>query len=463
MVAKATAKNEPMMLARDDEAEKGVLQAVLIQDDCIDEISGIVKPNHFFQEDCRVIYETMLALRQKGKRIDLTLLVDRLRRNKQLEIVGGMERIGKLAVGGTYTLAFVKHYAEIVRRNAMKRKAYCAAHEIAKQASDESYDSQELFEQLDSLVFTLRDEYSVGTETVHKLTDILHQALEQIDARRSGVKVGINTGFHDLDKVMKLRPGELTIIAGRPSMGKSALAANIAANVAQEQGGGVLFFSLEMSAVELGMRLIASETRIDLGRMSEGTLSNDERETILNKCGELSEVNLITIDDTSGRTVWDIAGLARRMIRKEKLHLLVIDYMQLITATNRKVNRQEQVSEMSRSLKLLARELHVPVICLAQLNRQAEASDRPKLSHLRESGAIEQDADNVLFVHRQGFYDKSLPENDAEIIVAKQRNGPTNIVKAMWFREYTRFDSVATAITHGNYNPEFDDWSNRND
>jgi replicative DNA helicase len=211
------------------------------------------------------------------------------------------------------------------------------------------------------------------------------------------------------------------------------------------------------------MRLIASETRIDLGRMSEGTLSNDERETILNKCGELSEVNLITIDDTSGRTVWDIAGLARRMIRKEKLHLLVIDYMQLITATNRKVNRQEQVSEMSRSLKLLARELHVPVICLAQLNRQAEASDRPKLSHLRESGAIEQDADNVLFVHRQGFYDKSLPENDAEIIVAKQRNGPTNIVKAMWFREYTRFDSVATAITHGNYNPEFDDWSNRND
>jgi replicative DNA helicase len=196
--------------------------------------------------------------------------------------------------------------------------------------------------------------------------------------------------------------------------------------------------------------------------MIEGSITNDERREIVEMATALGEQNLVTIDDTSGRTVWDIAALSRRMIRKETLNLVVIDYLQLITPTDRKKQRQEQVSEMSRALKLLAKEINVPVICLAQLNRQVESDKdkRPKLSHLRESGAIEQDADNVIMVHRPGYYDQNLPETDAEFVIAKQRNGTTAVVKAAWFKEYTRFDSVADAITNENYNEEFDDWSN---
>jgi replicative DNA helicase len=464
VVAQATTPNEPMMLARDDAAEQGVLKAVLCYDDCLDDISSIVKPAHFFLEDCRVIYEAMLELRSKGKRIDATLLIDKLKRSKQLASVGGINRISDL-VGGQYEIAFVRHYAEIVRRNAMKRKAYCAANEIARNASDETYDSQELFEQLDGLVFSLRDEFRSSSESVTTLNDILHQAVELIDRRSKGDSTGIKTGFHDLDKIFKLRPSELTIIAGRPSMGKSALAGNIALNVAQACGGGVLFVSLEMAAVELGLRFIAAEGRMKLTHMNNGTMSNDERQELLEIAGRLSESNLITVDDTPGRSVWDIAAMARRMKRSEPLHLIVIDYLQLITPTNRKSPRQEQVAEMSRSLKLLAKELQTPIICLAQVNRQLESDKdkRPKLSHLRESGAIEQDADNVIFVHRPGYYDESLPETSAEFVVAKQRNGTTAVVEAAWFREYTRFDSVADAVAHENYNEEFSDWSGTNE
>jgi replicative DNA helicase len=458
------AANDPMMLARDDEAEQGVLKAVLCMDDCLDDISGIVQPSHFFLDDCRFIYEAMLELRNKGKRIDSTLLVDKLKRAKLLDRVGGMARIGQL-IGGQYELTFVRHYAEIVRRNAMKRRAYCAAHEIAKHASDDAYDSQELFEQLDGLVFSLRDEFRASHESVQPLTDVLHQAMDLLERRRKGDNTGIKTGFHDLDKIFKLRPSELTIIAGRPSMGKSALAGNIALNVAQACDGGVLFVSLEMAAVELALRFLGAEGRLSLGHMSNGTMSNDERRELLEIAGKLGEKNLITIDDTPGRSVWDIAAMARRIKRSEPLHLIVIDYLQLVTPTNRKNPRQEQVAEMSRSLKLLAKELQIPVICLAQVNRQVESDKdkRPKLSHLRESGAIEQDADNVIFVHRPGYYDASLPETSAEFVVAKQRNGTTAIIEAAWFREYTRFDSVANAIAKENYNEELSDWSNRND
>jgi replicative DNA helicase len=462
VVAPIVTQTDPIFLARDDEAEQGVLKAVLCYDECLDEISGIVRPSHFFLDDCRIIYEAMLELRGKGKRIDVTLLVDKLKRAKQLDRVGGIARIGELAKG-EYTLAFVRHYAEIVKRNAMKRKAYCAANEIAKQASDDSYDSQELFEQLDSLVFSLRDEFRASHENVNSLNDILQQAIDLLECRKRGDNVGIKTGFYDLDKLYKLRPGELTIIAARPSMGKSALAGNIATNVAQSQGGGVLFVSLEMAAVELVMRFISAESRVPLTRMTDGSYTDSQRDDILETAGKLGAVNLITIDDTPGRTVWDIAAMARRMKRREPLNLVVIDYLQLVTSTNRKNPRQEQVAEMSRALKLMAKELEVPVICLAQVNRQVE-SDRdkkPKLSHLRESGAIEQDADNVIFVHRPGYYDEKLSQTEAEFIIAKQRNGTTAIVKAAWFREYTRFDSVANAIVSENYNEEFDSFNNR--
>ncbi len=452
---------DPMMMARDDAAERGVIAAILVADEILDDCT-LLKPEHFVRDDCKIIYEAMLAMRTDGKRIDSTLLVDHLKRKGKLEYVGGLAGVGDF-VGAIPHPELGRYYAEIVRRNALRRRAYSTAYQIAEQASDESYETEELYEALDKLVYTLRDDYRSGKESICDTSEAMHEALEAIDQQLRGHQPGIATGFRDLDRMMRLRNGELIILAARPSMGKSALAANIAANVGHEHGGGVLFVSLEMSKRELGMRLLAAESSIDISELSNSRDYADERRCLIETAARLSEKNIVTIDDTPGRTVWDIAAVARRMKRKGKLNLVVIDYLQLVTAIDRKLPRHEQVSNQSRSLKLLARELEVPIICLAQLNRQTEqgTDHSPKLSHLRESGSIEQDADIVMFVHRPSYYDPKLPDGEAEIRIAKQRNGQTGIVKVAWQKQFTRFDDMATAMVNANRNPEFDDFNNR--
>lgn len=449
--------DDPMSLARDDRAESGIIGSILLLETCLDDFSATLKPEHFARDDCSTIYGHMLDLRSKGKHIDITLLADRLRKAGQLERVGGLAALGELA-REVDTPQFAKHYAEIVRRNSLRRILYCKAHEIAGFASDDSYDTTELIEQLDKTIYNLRDEHRAGNESIWNFADVMHESMDVIERRSNGEIPGIETGYRDLNEMLRFREGELIILAARPSMGKSALATNFATKVAKQQGGGVLFVSLEMSARELGLRMLAAETSVDIGGISKGTIGKADRRKLNDSAADLATTNLITIDDTPGRTVWDIAATARRMARKEKLNLIIIDYLQLLVPTDRKVPRQEQVASQSRSLKLLARELNVPIICLAQMNRQSEqgTDHTPKLSHLRESGAIEQDADVVLFVHRPGYYDPKLPQDEAELRLAKQRNGQTGVVKVVWQKQFTRFDDMATAMIQANYNPELD-------
>ncbi|MGC4002854.1 MAG: replicative DNA helicase [Pirellulales bacterium] len=445
-VLESTGKDDVFAFARDSRAEMSVIGSILMVDEVLDDVAPILKPEMFFQHDCRVIYGEMLEMRAAGKRIDVTLLVNRLKKSKQLDGVGGMGGIADLAtvVDNAY---FAKHYAEIVRTNSFKRKAFVVASKMVEQASDEAMDANDLLNSVDALVYTLRDEYRVGQDCVKKLSVSLMEVIQRLDSNEADAWTP--SGFRDLDAILKMAPGSLTILAARPSMGKTALAMNIAARVSETQQ--VLFVSLEMSSLELSDRLLSGEARVSGYRMKSRTCSDEEKIQLNRKAAELSNRGTFTIDDTSTRTVWDIASVARRMKRKEGLGLIVLDYLQLLTPTNKKVQRQEQVAEMSRGLKQLARELQVPILCLAQLNRQADGNEPPKLSHLRESGAIEQDADNVMFVHRPEYYaktesERAATEGKAEIYIAKQRSGPTGKVEMCWFKDYTRFDDRAESV-----------------
>jgi replicative DNA helicase len=292
-----------------------------------------------------------------------------------------------------------------------------------------------------------------GTTTVPSIRDILDEALDRIDARAKGEHThgGVETLFADFDALTGgLHDSELVILAARPSMGKTALALNIAENVAVKLRTPVMFVSLEMSSIELADRMLCSAARVNGQRLRNGTLSNDDFKRLVKTAGEMSQAPLY-VDDSPSRTVTEIAAAARRVRRKcgDKLGLIVVDYLQLIEPDNSKDPRQEQVARITRRLKGLAREMKVPILCLAQLNRQAEDSKdhRPRLSHLRESGAIEQDADVVMFVHREEYYHRGDEARQyagqAEIIVAKQRNGPIGDVEIVWRKEFTRFEDKA--------------------
>jgi replicative DNA helicase len=325
-----------------------------------------------------------------------------------------------------------------------------AATEILRDAYQETDEAKQLLSQAEQRIFSILDNRS-GT-AFRVLKDVLHESLDRMEARHAGTLAsgGCETGFTLLDEQTGgLHDGELIVLAARPSMGKTAFALNLAANAAIRQAVPTLFVSLEMSSIELADRLLCSEARVNSHRMRSGTLSKDDQKKLLDEAGRIS-LSPFFVDDSPSRTVTEIAAAARRIQRRSgKLGLIVIDYLQLIEPDNPKDPRQEQVSRMTRRLKGLAREMKVPIVCLAQLNRQTEASkdNIPRLSHLRESGAIEQDADVVMFVHREEYYrhgeDKKEYEGKAQIIVSKQRNGPVGDVEMAWFKEFTRFESLA--------------------
>ena len=308
-------------------------------------------------------------------------------------------------------------------------------------------DCRALLSQAEQKVFNIAD--ARGGQTVSKLDEILHKAMDRMEARMSGEQTedGVETHFTELDRMMGgFHANELLILAARPSMGKTALAMNIAENVVHLGKAPVLFISLEMSQLELCDRLLCSAARVNGHKMRNGTISNDDRAKLVEKAGELAVAPLY-VDDSPTRTVSEIASAARRIQRTHdgRLGLIIIDYLQLIEPDNPRDPRQEQVAKIARRLKGLARDLKVPVLCLAQLNRQAEGSSdhRPKLSHLRESGAIEQDADVVMFIHREEYYRRGEDAEQfagmAEIIIAKQRNGPVGEVEVLWQKDFTRF------------------------
>jgi replicative DNA helicase len=446
---------------RDSEAERGVIGGILLNEtrsngsNALDNVQSIVKPEMFYDDAHQRIMSAIFNLRTKNKKIDVTLVIAELRKLGDLEVCGGSAYVMGCVRDVQNDLHTVA-YAKVVRELFMHRQINATASKLVLLSNDEGSDSDEIMQQADEMIFQLRDTYRVGSDRVSGVSSILMECIERLDRRAAGESMGLATGFCDLDKMLRLAAGDFIVLAARPSMGKTAFALNIVQHIAKTEH--VMFFSLEMDSLSLMDRLLSASARVPLTRMRDGTMTPAERKQVLEAASDLSERGSITIDDTSSRTVWDIASVCRRQKRKEGLGLVVIDYLQLLTAVDRKIPRQEQVANMTRSLKNLARELEVPVICLAQLNRQTETDGdrKPKLRHLRESGAIEQDADVVMFVHRDGYYDPNADQNTGEILLSKQRNGMLGSAKLTWLKDIQRFENTASELARQNHNPEFD-------
>jgi replicative DNA helicase len=449
-------------LPYDLDAEQGVLGSILLMPEACDEVSLILRPDDFFDEANHCLFTHMREMHDSGGKIDVTLLVDRLKTAGHYETIGGGAYLYKISQA-VPNAAHARYYAGIVREKSTLRALITASTEILRQAYDQRQDSRQLVSAAEQSIFSIVDQRAASS--VNSIRDILHIAMDRLDARMRGEQTqdAVDTGFTDLDRLMGgLHNSELVILAARPSMGKTAFAMNIAEYVAVELRRPTLFVSLEMSSVELADRLLCSAAQVDGHRLRNGTLANTDKLRLVEKAGEISLAPLF-VDDSPSRTVSEIAAAARRIKRREGgLALITIDYLQLIEPDNPDDSRQEQVARIARRLKGLAREMKVPVLCLAQLNRQAEDTrdHRPRLSHLRESGAIEQDADVVMFVHREEYYlrgeEQKEHEGTAEIIISKQRNGPVGEVELRWEKKFTRFQNLAPERLQefDNYNAE---------
>lgn len=444
------------------EAEKAVLGSILLDPRVLDDVATQLVADDFYVDAHRKIYARILDMHAENRTIDLMLLVEELRRHGEFEAVGGAAYLAEVA----QSVAVASHavyYAEIVRNHALTRSLIHAGTDIVRDAFDLSLEPREIINRAEERIFAVRDRRSSGDAV--PVSDVLFEAFQMIDRRMQGEATGVPTGFTDLDKLTGgLHDSELIILAARPSMGKTALATNIAEHVSVDSGLTTLFVSLEMSRLELVQRMLCSRGKINGHKFRSGFLSAEDREKLVRAAGELSRGQLL-IDDSPSKTVTEIAAVARRLKRRSGLRLVVIDYLQLIEPDNPKDPRQEQVAKITRRLKTLARELKIPILCLAQLNRQTEVAkdNRPRLSHLRESGAIEQDADVVMFVHREEYYHtREEAQNQglcglAEVIVAKQRNGPIGDVKLTWREEFTRFEnSTAGEFAEVPYIPDED-------
>src|SRR6185503_1944874 len=423
--------------------------SIVLLPDVLDDVVMILRPDDFYDDAHRKLYRQMCELHESSKKIDPTLLIDRLKAAGEFESIGGSAYLSKI-INSVPNAAHATYYADIVREKATLRSLITASTEILRDSYDETQEAKHLLGQAEQKIFSILD--SRSDSAVQTIKDVLHTAIDRLEARLEGRHTtgGVDSGFVDLDnQTSGLHNSELIILAARPSMGKTAFAMNIAEHVSLGQKKPVLFVSLEMSAIELADRLLCSVARVNGHRMRNGTISQDDRLKLVEKASVLSETPLF-VDDSPARTVTEIAAAARRIKRRHgDLGLVVIDYLQLVEPDNPKDPRQEQVAKIARRLKGLAREMKVPLMCLAQLNRQAEMGKEniPRLSHLRESGAIEQDADVVMFVHREEYYhrgeERDQHAGQAQIIIAKQRNGPIGEVQLEWLRDFTRFQDKA--------------------
>ena len=441
------------------EAETCVLGSIMLMPDKCDELVNILRQEDFYDEANGRLFHHLMEMHNSGQKIDMTLLRDRLVAADDYEAMGGAAGLAQIFTA-VPNAAHAAYYGTIVRNKATTRQLITTCSEVLADAYRPDREPNELLNEAEQKVFAIRE--ARQSNNLNKVDEVLQAAMDRLDARlRGDVQKGtIETGFADLDKMTGgLHGSELVILAARPSMGKTAFAMNIAENVVLKSNKPTLFISLEMAAIELIERMLCSVAKVNGNRLRNGTLKAEERKKLPSVASQLSTVPLF-IDDSPTRNVSEIAGAARRVLRRQgDLGLIVIDYLQLIQPDNSNDPRQEQVAKIARRLKGVARELNVPVLCLSQLNRQVEDSrnNRPKLSHLRESGAIEQDADVVMFVHRESYFNKAeedeTNEKDALIIIEKQRNGPTGDVELNWEREFTRFSDRAPERFN-----EFDDY-----
>ncbi|MCC7123204.1 MAG: replicative DNA helicase [Acidobacteria bacterium] len=429
------------------EAERSVLGAILIDNHTFNLAAAIITPEAFFRDAHRRIYLRMEELSERSQPIDLVTLKEVLERAGELETVGGPAYIASL-VDGVPRSTNIEYYAHIVKEKATLRALIYASNKILGNAYEADQDADLILDQAESEIFAIAgDRQTTGFVPMRELVKSSFPKIEQLLDHKSYIS-GVPTGFDDIDrKTRGLQPGDLVIVAARPSMGKTSLVLNICQHVATH-GMVAGFFSLEMSKEQLFMRMLASEARIDNYRLLSGQIGQREYGQITHALETLSEAQLF-IDDTAGISVLEMRAKARRLKAEHGLHLLAIDYVQLMTGRGRFENRTLELAAISRSLKGLAKELSVPIVVLSQLSRAPEArSDkRPQLSDLRESGALEQDADVVGLIFREEMYKlgDEPSENDgiAELIIAKQRNGPTGTIKLAFLREQTRFANLA--------------------
>jgi replicative DNA helicase len=430
------------------EAERSILGAILLDNHALNSAVERVRSEDFFLSQHRQIFERMIQLAEKQQAIDVVTLMEDLGRRGELESAGGVAYLSQLA-DGLPRVTNVDHYARIVKEKSVLRSLAYSAAAIQEQALAAGDDADVILDRAESTIFQLaEDRIKAGLIGVKELVRDNYERLERIFSEGRRI-TGLASGYAGLDnETAGLQPSELLILAARPSMGKTALALNIAENVALRQGEPVAIFSLEMSKESLLMRLLASEARVDAHKFRTGHMNRDDWGKITGALASLGEAPL-WIDDAASSTVLEMGAKARRLKRDRGLSLMIVDYLQLVVPTthSRGTNRQEEVSSISRALKGLAKELKIPILVLSQLTRAPEREDRkPQLADLRESGAIEQDADVVLFINRPNFYKTDMPEEDrakAELIIAKQRNGPTGSLNFVFLARHTRFEEAA--------------------
>ena len=437
------------------EAEQSVIGGLLLENEALDKIADILRAEDFYQFDHKTIFQHIGKLIERNRPADIVTVAESLESTAELSQIGGIAYLGALAQN-TPTAANIRRYAEIVRERAIMRKLVTVGSGIAESAySPNGRDAQQLLDEAEAKIFQIAEGGQRSSQGFIDIKELLPQVAERIDMLFSrddpSDVTGIPTGFSDLDSMTSgFQGGDLVIVAGRPSMGKTAFSINIAENVALDTGLPVAIFSMEMASTQLAMRMIGSVGRLDQHRMRTGRLEDEDWEKLTTALGKLNEAPIF-IDEGASLSSFDVRARARRLHRQcGKLGLIVVDYLQLMSAPAGKQgeNRATEISEISRSLKALAKELDCPVVALSQLNRSVEQrpDKRPVMSDLRESGAIEQDADLILFIYRDEVYNSdSTDKGTAEIIIAKQRNGPIGKVRLTFIGEHTRFENYANA------------------
>ncbi len=428
------------------EAEQSLIGSMLMDKDAILTAAEILTADDFYQNQNAVMFETILEIFNEGRAVDLVTLQDRLKEKDVPPEVASLDFVRDL-VTMVPTSTNAREYAGIVKEKSVLRQLIRVTEEIANECYQQDRPMDEILEETETRVFDLLQ--SRGAAEFTPISEIALNVLERIEeaAKNPGAVTGIPTGFIDLDyKTSGLQPSDFVLVAARPSMGKTAFVLNLIENVAIKKDLPCMIFSLEMSKEQLVNRLISMESNVDAQKMRNGTLNDDEWDAVIEALGTVSKANLI-IDDTPGITVAEVRSKCRKAKLEHGLSLIVIDYLQLMSGTSRSNdNRQQEISEISRSLKALAREMSAPVVTLSQLSRacEARADHRPLLSDLRESGAIEQDADLVLFLYRDDYYNRDSDRpNIAEVNIAKQRNGPIGTIELLWRPEVTKFANLA--------------------
>lgn len=433
-------------IPRNIEAEQAVLGSVLIDDEVLDTVLEILTTEDFYRKSNRIIFETMIGLQNERKSIDSITITDKLLKEKKLAEVGGIAFITALA-NTVPTTINVMDYAKIVKEKSVLRKVITAAENIISEAINNDCGIDEFTDKAESLILQ-----ATKNSKEQNIISIKEQALEafaQIEDihEHKGKLLGLPTGFTDLDKLLSgLKKTDFIIIAARPSMGKTAFALNIASYLAVKKNVPLVFFSLEMSSTQLLQRIFSSYGIIPYENMKTGNLSNAEWDQLIKITDDVAASQLV-INDTVGLNVMNIRSIARKLKQEKNIELIIIDYLQLIQSTKRE-NRNQEISEISRSLKLLAKELDISIIALSQLSRSVELrqNKKPLLSDLRESGSLEQDADIVMFLYREDYYEPETEnKNITDVIIAKHRNGPIDTIQVFFHKDYVRFQDLLKA------------------